>query len=293
MEANNLISVVILTKNEEQDLPACLDALISWCDDIIILDSGSTDQTLAIAAQYHTSVHFRPFDSFGAQRNYALNNLPIRHEWVLFLDADEVVTPQFLQAMQNATEQSSQDIVGFYCCWKMILEGRWLKRCDNFPKWQFRLLRKGRASFIDFGHGQKEGEFDGKIRYIKEPYLHYGFSKGWSHWIERHNKYSTLEAQSRLQNTDSFTKIWKVGSSSKRNIILRSKLSKLPGWPFLRFFQAYILNLGFMEGKQGFIYCVNMAYYEFLIKIKMRELLLKQRTRQTGGTSSIHKKIDK
>ncbi len=79
-----------------------------------------------------------------------------------------------------------------------MVEGRWLKRCDSFPKWQFRLLRRGRATFVDFGHGQKEGAIDGTLEYLAEPYLHFVMSKGWSDWLERHNRYSTQEAAARL-----------------------------------------------------------------------------------------------
>jgi len=100
--------------------------------------------------------------------------------------------------------------------------------------------------------------------------LHYGFSKGWTQWIYRHNRYSSQEAIARIENKPPFKEIF-TKNTSKRNPALKSWLSRLPGWPFLRFFQAYVLSLGFLEGVPGFIYCMNMAYYEFLIQIKMRE----------------------
>ncbi|SEL24707.1 glycosyltransferase family 2 protein [Parapedobacter koreensis] len=269
-----MLSAIILTKNEEADLPKCLESL-TWCDDVHVLDSGSTDKTVAIAEAFDAQAHIHPFESFGKQRNYALDNLPIKYEWVIFLDADEVVTPSFKEALFNAISHAPQEVAGFYCCWKMILDGVWLKRCDNFPKWQFRVLRKDRARFTDFGHGQKEGDVDGKIAYIKEPYLHYGFSKGWSQWIDRHNRYSSQEAVARIQDQPPFKHIFS-GNQSARNPALKSWLSRIPGWPFLRFFHAYVLKFGFLEGKPGFIYCTNMAYYEFLIQIKMREILQKR-----------------
>lgn len=264
------VSVVVLTMNEERDLPRCLDS-VAWSDDLHVLDSGSSDLTGDIARQHGAHLHVHPFESFGRQRNFALSELPLAHEWVLFLDADEVVTEDFKQAIFSAIDNAPGSTAGFYCCWKMMLEGRWLKRCDNFPKWQFRLMRKGRADFTDFGHGQKEGRVQGSIGYIREPYLHFGFSKGWSHWIDRHNRYSTQEAQARASNPRPLRAIF-ARESSARNPALKSWLSRVPGWPLLRFCQAYLLNLGFLEGIPGFIYCVNMAYYEFLIQIKMREL---------------------
>jgi glycosyltransferase involved in cell wall biosynthesis len=265
-----MISVIILTKNEERDIPPCLMAL-SWCHDIHILDSGSTDKTIEIASAYGAKVSNNKFISFAQQRNFALDNLVILHDWILFLDADEVMTENFHQAIMEAVSKADQSIAGFYCCWKMMLEERWLKHCDNFPKWQFRLLRKGRARFIDFGHGQKEDMVIGRIGYIKEPYLHFAFTKGWSQWIERHNRYSSLEAIARLDNPPPIKDMFS-NHSSVRNPALKSFLIKFPGWPFLRFFQAYLLNLGFLEGIPGFIYCSNIAYYEFLIQIKIREI---------------------
>ena len=198
-----MISVVILTKNEEADLPDCLDS-VSWSDDVHVLDSGSTDKTIEIIQQRGIKLATNPFQSFGKQRNYALDHLAIRYEWILFLDADEIVTEKFRDALLRATNDAPGDIAGFYCCWKMMLEDKWLKHCDNFPKWQFRLMRKSRAKFTDFGHGQKEGNVLGRIDYIREPYLHYGFSKGWTHWLDRHNRYSSQEAVARLHHRPPF-----------------------------------------------------------------------------------------
>jgi glycosyltransferase involved in cell wall biosynthesis len=265
-----MISVIILTKNEEKDLPACLNSL-QWSDDVHVLDSGSTDKTVEIAGQFGAHVSTNPFESFGKQRNFALSNLIIRNEWVLFLDADEIVTENFRFAIMSATTNASPETAGYYCCWKMMLEGKWLKHCDNFPKWQFRLMKMGHAGFKDFGHGQKEDNITGRIEYIKEPYLHYGFSKGWYHWVERHNKYSGQEAMARMNNRPPFKNIFSRHGST-RNPALKSWLSRIPGWPLLRFCQAYFLNLGFIEGVPGLIYCANISWYEFQIQIKMREI---------------------
>jgi glycosyltransferase involved in cell wall biosynthesis len=282
------LSIVILTLNEEADIGKCLNEL-SWCDDVIILDSGSTDATIEIVESYGYKNYYRKFDSFGIQRNYALDHLPIRNDWVLFLDADEVLTSKFVESLMHEINTAGNDVAGFYCCWKMILEDRWLKRCDSFPKWQFRVVRKGKGWFTDFGHGQKEGLVNGVIKYLKEPYLHYGFSKGWTNWMDRHNKYSTLEAKSRIEKSATFSEIWSTKDASKKNPLLKIKLSKLPGWPFFRFLHMYIINLGFLEGKQGFIYCINMSYYEFLIQLKMRELKQSQIKKESASINLLHK----
>ena len=280
-----MISVIILTKNEEEDIARCLKS-ISWTDDVHVLDSGSDDQTVEIAESFNAKVSFHPFESFGKQRNYALANLELKYDWILFLDADEVATSEFKEEIIQSTSNADENIAGFYCCWKMMLEERWLKHCDNFPKWQFRLLKKGRACFTDFGHGQKEGEINGELGYIKNPYLHYSFSKGWTEWIDRHNKYSGQEAEARLYNRPPFSNIFNKHSSI-RNPALKSWLIRLPGWPLLRFLHAYFFNLGFLEGSPGFIYCVNMAYHEFLISIKMRELRRKKQHMEVESINTI------
>ena len=160
-----MISVIILTRNEENDLPKCLESL-RWCDDVHVVDSGSSDQTLDIARQFGAKISENPFVSFGTQRNWSLDHCAIKHPWVLFFDADEVANKEFVSAMQKAVAEAPATIAGFYCCWKLIYQDRWLKRCDSFPKWQFRITRKGFARFVDFGHGQKEGEVNGAIEYL-------------------------------------------------------------------------------------------------------------------------------
>ena len=263
------VSVIILTRNEENDLPRCLDGL-RWCDDVHVVDSNSTDATVLIARRHGARVHTNPFSSFGAQRNWSLDHCQPKHPWILFLDADEVAGPEFVDAMDRAVATATESTAGFYCCWKTIYDGRWLKHCDSFPKWQFRLLRHGRARFTDFGHGQKEADVQGDLGYLPVPYDHYALSKGFGPWLERHNRYATLEAHERLTAPIVWSDIFSP-HGSRRNKALKPLVSRVPGWPILRFCLTYILGLGFLEGRPGFVYCANLAYYEFLIRIKMRE----------------------
>lgn len=245
-----MISVVILTKDEAQDIGQCLDSL-RWCDDVHVVDSGSTDGTIAIASEANAHVVSHPFESFGRQRNWALAHCELRHPWILFLDADECSTSAFQRAVLDAAASSPEKVAGFYCCWKMMLEGTWLKRCDSFPKWQFRLMRKGRAEFTDFGHGQKEHGVRGELEYLREPYLHFAFSKGWAHWVSRHNRYSDLEARERLAANICWRNIFSAHGSI-RNKALKPLVSRMPGWPLAIFLIRYIFKLGFLEGQALF-----------------------------------------
>jgi glycosyltransferase involved in cell wall biosynthesis len=264
------VSIVILTKNEEENLPKLVES-IPWCDDIHVVDSLSTDNTLAKAKSLGLQTWSNPFRGFGDQRNWALANCALKYPWVLFLDADEKSTPAFAAALEEAVAAAPETVAGFYCCWKMIVEEVWLKHCDSFPKWQFRLLRRGRAHFADFGHGQKEDGVEGEIRYLKEPYEHRPLSKGWSDWLDRHNRYSTKEALERVDSPFHFAEVFS-SHGPVRNRALRLFVSRVPGWPLARFAIPYFLKLGFLEGRVGFTYCLNLAYYEFLIQIKIREI---------------------
>jgi hypothetical protein len=152
-----------------------------------------------------------------------------------------------------------------------MLDGRWLRRCDGFPKWQLRVVRRGRVSFVDFGHGQKEGEIDGILDYLREPYLHYAFSKGWTAWFDRHNRYSSQEAEARLAAKISLKDMLST-NPSVRNKAFKPLVVRIPGWPLLRFILDYIFRLGFTEGRSGLVYCLNMAIYEYLIRLKAYEL---------------------
>jgi hypothetical protein len=147
-------------------------------------------------------------------------------------------------------------------------------------------LRKGRARFTDFGHGQKETDVRGTIEFLPTPYDHYGLSKGIGYWLERHIRYATLEAAVRLATPIN----WREAFSSHgptRNKALKPIVSRVPGWPMIRFFITYILFLGFLEGRPGFIYCANIAYYEFLIRIKMNEEKIRRATGRLPGAKSI------
>jgi glycosyltransferase involved in cell wall biosynthesis len=263
------VSTIILTKNAARDLPSCLHSL-DWCNDLHVVDSGSTDQTVSIAKNGGAHVLSNPFVSFGHQRNWAIDHCEVVHPWILFLDADERSTPEFALQLKDAIDHADEAVAGFYCCWKTMLGGRWLRRSDNFPKWQFRLFRKGMAKFIDVGHGQKEGHIDGRIDYLREPYLHDAFSMGWPLWEEKHRKYAKLEALERTSVKAPPIKDLFTCHGSKRNVAIKRLIANLPGWPQFRFVYSYVLKGGYFEGKEGLEYCRRMMWYEKQIQKEIR-----------------------
>lgn len=265
------LGVVVLTQDEEGNIVRCLKAIPDSLVRIVV-DSGSRDRTVELATVEGAGIIHHEFVSFASQRNWVLDQGLTGTTWVLFLDADEVATPAFWEALSNVVRHAGDDVAGAFCCWKMMLRNQWLKRCDSFPKWQLRLVRRGRLRFIDAGHGQKEGTHDGVLGYVREPYLHYAFSKGWTVWFDRHNRYATLEAAERLKSSALVR--WRDVPGkppSERNRLLKPLVSQVRIWPLIRFLHAYVIKGGFLEGAAGFDYCVLMAFYEYLIQLKMKD----------------------
>jgi glycosyltransferase involved in cell wall biosynthesis len=263
------VSIIILTYNEEADLPGCLDAL-QGLGDVHVVDSGSTDSTAMLVSRHGATLWVNPFASFGQQRNWALDHVHFQGQWVLFVDADERITPVFWEGLQRAVREASSEVAGFYCCWKLMLDGRWLRRCDVFPRWQFRLLRSGRARFRDFGHGQKEDKVSGRIEYLAEPYLHFAFSRGWEHWTKKHEQYAKQEAEARLYGKWTWQDLFSPHSSI-RNPALKMTLGQSVWWPWIRFAHTYGLRGGFLEGVLGWTYCMKMLWYERRIQFYIRQ----------------------
>jgi glycosyltransferase involved in cell wall biosynthesis len=272
-----VISVLILTRNEELDLPGCLDT-IAWCDDIHILDSVSTDRTAEIADARGATVTVRAFDNYAAQRNAGLA-LPFRHPWVLVLDADERPTPELVQEMQQAVAQVSPTVDAFSIRRRDYLWGTWLKHAQMTP-FYIRLLRVGKARYTR--EINEVVEVDGTITRLNAPLDHFPFSKGLDHWVARHNSYSTREAELLAQGTAVqqaslqqaiFSKDFHQRRIAQKAIFYRMPLRPLIKWVYLIFLRGAIL-----DGRAGIMFATLMSYYEYLIELKRRERL----RRQTG-----------
>jgi len=175
-----MYSVLILTLNEERDLPRCL-ASIRGCDDIVVLDSGSTDATAALAKAAGARVFTRPFDNFAGQRNHAQREIAFRHPWVFHLDADEQFTPELEAECRLAAGRT--DLDGFLVAPKMIFEGRWIPHCTDFPAWQARFVRAPQFEFIQAGHGQREAPAM-RVGRLGANYLHDLSSGGEAEWLD-------------------------------------------------------------------------------------------------------------
>ncbi len=269
------ISILILTLNEEKNLPACLEA-IAWCDDIIVLDSFSNDGTVEIAEKFGVRVYQRQFDNFAGQRNFALTDFDFRHEWVFHLDADEIITDELKSEMEIEIENANVD--AFRVPSKMIMLGKWLRYSGMYPAYQVRLGRTDVLRFKQVGHGQREDMDASRVGTLKNPYFHYSFSKGFEDWFRKHNRYSTQEAIEGLmilrKKSIDWGDLFSRGSPTRRRRAIKDISVRLPFRPLLRFFYLYILRRGFLDGRVGLTYCLLISIYEYMIVLKMKELRL-------------------
>ena len=267
-----MISVVILTLNEERNLPRCLEA-ISWCDDVLIVDSFSSDATLKIAAEYGVRVVQRAFDSFAGQRNFAVEHCELRYEWIFHLDADEVMTPDLSAEILGCIPATDKD--AYRVSSKLMFHGKFLRHAGLFPWYQVRLGRRGKLRFTQVGHGQREQLPSHTIGTLKNSLLHFPFEKGLEDWIEKHNRYSTAEARQNVYGyTDDDVPILDLFSiaTDRRRRAAKKIFRHLPFRTTIRFIYMYLLRGGILDGKAGLMYCRLLAWYEWLIVLKEREI---------------------
>lgn len=261
------VSALILTLNEEANLPRCLDAL-TWCDEIVVVDSFSTDRTVDIARERGARVFQRRFVSFADQRNFGLEQWRNEERWVLHLDADEVVTPELRREIEALPHDPAFD--SFRIAGKLMFGNQWLRHSGMYPVYQVRLTRQPRFRFIQVGHGQREPE--GSVAgTLQQGYEHYAFSKGLADWFERHNRYSSDEARLAAgSRTPSLGQLI-AGDPVERRRAAKALSYRLPFRPWLRFAYVYFLRLGILDGAAGLRYAKLLATYERMIDAKVWE----------------------
>jgi glycosyltransferase involved in cell wall biosynthesis len=268
------ISAIILTKNEAVNIRRCIESL-RWCQEIIVVDSGSTDKTVPLAeslgAKVFTHIPPSPFQ-FAKQRNWALENCDIDTEWVLFLDADEVIPFELSCTIQQICSSPNNPYNAFSLTPRYLFLGKWMKHTLGYPNWHDRLLKNGEVFFE--GGVWESFSNSARVGKITIPYDHYGNSKGLSEWIERHNRYSSWDAKCVFD----FLETGKVESLiTKRKVALRLLAARF--WvfrPIVRFVQMYILRRGFLEGWQSLVFCLLYAFYELMTVVKIIELKRKE-----------------
>lgn len=273
-----IVSILILTFNEDVNIARCLGSL-AWCDDIVVIDSGSTDQTIATAERAGARILRREFDDFAGQRNFGLEHGKFKHEWVLHLDADEVVTSEFQAALERLSPVDGID--AYFVPSKTMLFDRWLRHAGMWPTYQVRLGHRDRLRFIQVGHGQREDLPLEATAKFDEPYLHYSFSHGLKSWLQKHIRYADDEATelvkarlgeaTKVADQEAFTQDRDV--EKRRRMKMAANRLPLMLRPIARFFYVYFLRRGFLDGPLGLLYSFMLAIYEGMIAILAYEKL--------------------
>ena len=274
MHSNQTIAGVVLTLNEEQDLARALRSL-NWCDELLVVDSGSCDRTSDVAnqcgARFIQHVQNPPF-LITDQRNWALDYAGLKSDWIFFLDADEEVGPELAASLRSCI--CSPDAFDAYeLTPRYWFLGQWLKRTQGYPNWHPRLVRRG---YVHFHGGVWESFSPGSlVGRLSQPYEHYAFSKGFDDWLERHRRYASWDAN---QIVDYLRAGPNISLSTQRRSNVRLLMSRF--WflrPLFRFTQKYILQLGFLEGWQALIFSLMMSFYDFITVVKVIELLRREK----------------
>ena len=265
------ISVVVLCHNEAGNLPRCIDAVAS-CGEVVLLDDGSTDNSRAVAEASGARVVEHRFESFADQRNWAMAHADLQYDWVLHLDADEVMTAAALEEIdsQRAVMQESQ--VGFLPR-KMMLGDRWLRFSADYPVYVARLVHRQGPRFVMHGHGEIIDAPDHARVTFREPMLHYAWSKGWADWMQRHARYAHAEAL-RLNAEGAAFSTWDLFRSDRvrRRRAIRMLSFRLPFRPAQRLIYSYILRGGFLDGHAGLTFSLAMARYERMISRALEKM---------------------
>lgn len=279
------VSVLIPAKNEELNIAACLDS-VADADEVFLVDSQSGDRTVTIAEEKGAKVvQFHYNGKSPKKKNWSLENLPFKNDWVLIVDCDERITPElWTEIAQKIQDETYQ---GYYLNRKVFFLGKWIKHGGKYPDWNLRLFRHklGRYENLNTEDIKNTGDnevhehviLEGKVGYLENDMLHIDFRDIYE-WLARHNRYSNWEARVYYnfltgQNDDGTIGANLFGDAVQRKRFLKKIWVRLPFKPLLRFILFYIIRLGFLDGKAGYIYGRLLSQYEYQIGVKLYELI--------------------
>jgi glycosyltransferase involved in cell wall biosynthesis len=250
------ISIIVITKNEEQNIVECLES-VHWSNEIIIVDAQSADKTVELAKKYTQHVHIKPWSGYADAKNFALQK--VTNEWVLWLDADERVTPELADEIRNIIRDKANTYDVYEVARRAYFLGRWIKHCGWYPGYVTRLFRKNKVKFSSSRVHEKI-EYTGTIGRLKNDLLHYTDDDLY-HYFGKFNKYTSLAAHD-------------VNEAGRKY-----SLSDLIFRPPFMFFKMFFIRLGFLDGMHGFILCLLSSAYVYTKYAKLWEI----QKNQTGN----------
>ncbi|QDU72722.1 WcaF family extracellular polysaccharide biosynthesis acetyltransferase [Mucisphaera calidilacus] len=271
-----MIDVMIITYNESLNLPHCIGSVRSWASRVFVVDSGSTDGTQEIATEMGAELVHHDWEGYARQKNWGLRSLPFVSDWILILDADEVITEKLRDRILEVARQPTGRVAenGYFINRVTYFMDKPIRHCGYFPSWNMRLLKRGRAFYEDRAV-HEHMVVDDPVGYINEPMLH-NDRRGLEHFIAKHNRYSTLEAQQLFHEyithaSDDQANL--TDETRRRRWLKRNMMHRMP-FPWLwRFIYMFFFRLGFLDGRTGFDFCKLIATYDGMVALKFRYIM--------------------
>lgn len=270
------LSVLITTFNQEANIAQCLESVASWAGEVWVVDSHSSDQTLSIVQRFPAKIRQWAFQGFAENKNRALEEIPWANEWVLILDADEFVPRPLRQEIEKTLWDNRHGCAGFYVNRRVYFMGRWLRHCGWYPNWNLRLFRH-RLGRYEKRQVHEHVVLQGKAGYLRHDLIH-DDHRGLTEWISRHNLFSSLEANERLQSLagteeGGFRGKLFGGPIERRRFLKERVFLGLPAKPVLWFLYLYLARLGFLDGRAGLRFCLLQGIQEYWTCLKLAERL--------------------
>jgi glycosyltransferase involved in cell wall biosynthesis len=282
------VSAIVATRNEEKNLPRCLESLRE-VGEVYVIDSGSTDATVEIARSFGAQVvQFQYRGGWPKKRQWSMENLPLAFDWIFLVDADEALTSELAEEIRKVIQ--NPDINGCYISLRMYFLGRMLRH-GGAGFWKLALFRKGKGGYEcrlkDQDPSMADMEIhehvvvDGLTARLTNPLEHHNV-ESLSRYIQKHDEYSNWEAKVWAEGNAGDLKPAFFGTQAQRRRWMKTKFLRLPGAPLWFFFFRYILNLGFLDGVPGLIYCGFQAVQVFHVKAKIFEMRGNAEPRRSG-----------
>jgi glycosyltransferase involved in cell wall biosynthesis len=270
------VTVLVHALNEEINLPHALRDVVGWAAQVFVIDSASCDKTAELARAAGVTVVSRPCTRtrLVEQRNWALETLPIDHEWVFILDADETMEPPLKEEIVAAVARNDPAKDGYWLRFKTIFMGKWIRRASMYPTWSLRLFRHQVVRYERRSANAHPQLAPGREGFLQGHLLHQD-RKGFEYYVQRMNEFSTLEAQAYRDVQEGrhgdLLRGRLFGTKTERRRWLKERFIRLPFRPALAFCYLYVIRLGVLDGRAGFDYCVLKAVIEWMVTVKMRE----------------------
>jgi glycosyltransferase involved in cell wall biosynthesis len=273
------VSVVVLTFNEEANLGVCLRSVADWAAEVFVVDSGSTDSTREIAEQSGARIYEHTFQTHATQWAWALEQLPLRGDWVLALDADQEVTPELAQEIQALKAADLVNVDGIFLKRRQVFRQKWIKYGGYYPKYLLKMFRRGSVRIDKADLVDHHFYVTGDVRRLQHDLIEANKKEDdITFWVDKHNRYARLFALEQLERsgqagyaiTPSF-----FGNPDQKTLSLKLLWAKLPLYvrPFLYFTYRYVLRLGFLDGKEGAIFHFLQAFwFRLLVDINIDQL---------------------